>query len=136
MGKKLVMAQKRGETRALCLGVAMVVCAVIAYYILGTTMLPLYQKRYCTLLAAPPSSHSPKGLFCQEPQPLPTPPLDFTSGRKVWTILSLRVHGSSAGRVGLTGPCSSGVLGPGGGRHRRPFSQETVKDQSKCSSVS
>ncbi|XP_022348967.1 calcium-activated potassium channel subunit beta-1 [Enhydra lutris kenyoni] len=48
MGKKLVMAQKRGETRALCLGVAMVVCAVIAYYILGTTMLPLYQKSVWT----------------------------------------------------------------------------------------
>lgn len=44
MGKKLVTAQKRGETRALCLGVAMVVCAAISYYILGTTMLPLYQK--------------------------------------------------------------------------------------------
>ncbi|KAI5774478.1 KCNMB1 [Gulo gulo luscus] len=48
MGKKLVMAQKRGETRALCLGVAMVVCAVIAYYILCTTMLPLYQKSVWT----------------------------------------------------------------------------------------
>uniref|UniRef100_A0A452RMB2 Calcium-activated potassium channel subunit beta n=1 Tax=Ursus americanus TaxID=9643 RepID=A0A452RMB2_URSAM len=48
MGKKLVMAQKRGETRALCLGVAMVMCAVIAYYILGTTMLPLYQKSVWT----------------------------------------------------------------------------------------
>ncbi|KAF6081529.1 potassium calcium-activated channel subfamily M regulatory beta subunit 1 [Phyllostomus discolor] len=48
MGKKLVMAQKRGETRALCLGVAMVVCAVIAYYILGTTLLPLYQKSVWT----------------------------------------------------------------------------------------
>lgn len=46
MGKKLVMAQKRGETRALCLGVAMVVCAAITYYVLGTTVLPLYQKRY------------------------------------------------------------------------------------------
>ncbi|XP_017510463.3 calcium-activated potassium channel subunit beta-1 isoform X2 [Manis javanica] len=44
MGKKLVMAQKRGETRALCLGVAMVVCAVITYYILSTTVLPLYLK--------------------------------------------------------------------------------------------
>jgi hypothetical protein len=40
------MAQKRGETRALCLGVAMVVCAVITYYMLGTTVLPLYQRRY------------------------------------------------------------------------------------------
>lgn len=46
MVKKLVMAQKRGETRALCLGVAMVVCAAITYYVLGTTVLPLYQKRY------------------------------------------------------------------------------------------
>lgn len=42
------MAQKRGETRALCLGVAMVVCAVITYYILGTTVLPLYQKSVWT----------------------------------------------------------------------------------------
>ncbi|XP_040832651.1 calcium-activated potassium channel subunit beta-1 [Ochotona curzoniae] len=48
MGKKLVMAQKRGETRALCLGVAMVMCAVITYYILGTTVLPLYQKSVWT----------------------------------------------------------------------------------------
>lgn len=53
MGKKLVMAQKRGETRALCLGVAMVVCAVITYYILSTTMLPLYLKRYQTRWPAP-----------------------------------------------------------------------------------
>ncbi|XP_038596338.1 calcium-activated potassium channel subunit beta-1 [Tachyglossus aculeatus] len=44
MGKKLVTAQKRGETRALCLGVVMVFGSVIAYYILGTTLLPLYQK--------------------------------------------------------------------------------------------
>lgn len=48
MGKKLVMAQKREETRALCLGVAMVVCAAITYYILGTTVLPLYQKSVWT----------------------------------------------------------------------------------------
>ncbi|XP_038182646.1 calcium-activated potassium channel subunit beta-1 [Arvicola amphibius] len=48
MGKKLVMAQKRGETRALCLGVTMVVCAAITYYILGTTVLPLYQKSVWT----------------------------------------------------------------------------------------
>lgn len=48
MGKKLVMAQKRGETRALCLGAAMVVCAVIAYYILCTTLLPLYEKSVWT----------------------------------------------------------------------------------------
>ena len=53
MGKKLVMAQKRGETRALCLGVAMVVGAVITYYILGTTVLPLYRKRYRTPRPAP-----------------------------------------------------------------------------------
>uniref|UniRef100_A0A2K6KS93 Calcium-activated potassium channel subunit beta n=2 Tax=Rhinopithecus TaxID=542827 RepID=A0A2K6KS93_RHIBE len=48
MVKKLVMAQKRGETRALCLGVAMVVCAVITYYVLVTTLLPLYQKSVWT----------------------------------------------------------------------------------------
>ncbi|XP_063667738.1 calcium-activated potassium channel subunit beta-1 isoform X2 [Pan troglodytes] len=48
MVKKLVMAQKRGETRALCLGVTMVVCAVITYYILVTTVLPLYQKSVWT----------------------------------------------------------------------------------------
>ncbi|XP_066129339.1 calcium-activated potassium channel subunit beta-1 isoform X2 [Saccopteryx bilineata] len=48
MGKKLVMAQKRGETRALCLGVAMVLCAVITYYILGTAVLPLYLKSVWT----------------------------------------------------------------------------------------
>ncbi|KAM4868986.1 calcium-activated potassium channel subunit beta-1 [Urocitellus parryii] len=48
MVKKLVMAQKRGETRALCLGVAMVLCAVITYYILCTTMLPLYQRSVWT----------------------------------------------------------------------------------------
>ncbi|XP_037655071.1 calcium-activated potassium channel subunit beta-1 isoform X2 [Choloepus didactylus] len=48
MGKKLVMAQKRGETRALCLGVAMVACAAITYYILATTVLPLYQKSVWT----------------------------------------------------------------------------------------
>ncbi|XP_058138101.1 calcium-activated potassium channel subunit beta-1 isoform X2 [Dasypus novemcinctus] len=48
MGKKLVMAQKRGETRALCLGAAMVVCAAITYYVLGTTVVPLYQKSVWT----------------------------------------------------------------------------------------
>lgn len=48
MGKKLVMAQKRGETRALCLGVAMVVCAAITYYILGTSLLPLHQRSVWT----------------------------------------------------------------------------------------
>lgn len=42
------MAQRRGETRALCLGVAMVMCAIIAYYILCTTLLPLYEKSVWT----------------------------------------------------------------------------------------
>lgn len=92
MGKKLVMAQKRGETRALCLGVAMVVCAVIAYYILGTTVLPLYQKR-----CAPPSLQPlPEGLVCEEPLtsscPSPGPPRQAG-------ILFLRVEDSNAGRV-------------------------------------
>ncbi|XP_072487050.1 calcium-activated potassium channel subunit beta-1 isoform X2 [Notamacropus eugenii] len=44
MGKNLVTAQIRGETRALCLGAVMVVCSAITYYILGTTVLPLHQK--------------------------------------------------------------------------------------------
>lgn len=49
-------AQKRGETRALCLGVAMVVSAAIMYYVLGTTLLPLHlrsvwtQKSTCHLI--------------------------------------------------------------------------------------
>lgn len=50
MGKKLVMAQKRGETRALCLGVVMVVSAAIAYYVLGTTLLPLHFQSVWTQL--------------------------------------------------------------------------------------
>ncbi|XP_020847982.1 calcium-activated potassium channel subunit beta-1 [Phascolarctos cinereus] len=48
MGKNLVTAQIRGETRALCLGAVMVVCSAITYYILGTTVLPLYQKSVWT----------------------------------------------------------------------------------------
>ena len=62
MGKKLVMAQRRGETRALCLGVAMVVGAVITYYILGTTVLPLYQKRYRTPRPAPTLQSKGSGI--------------------------------------------------------------------------
>lgn len=68
MGKKLVMAQKRGETRALCLGVTMVVCAAITYYILGTTVLPLYQKRY-----GPPHCLDPH--WPRNPRLLPALPL-------------------------------------------------------------
>ncbi|XP_044517630.1 calcium-activated potassium channel subunit beta-1 [Gracilinanus agilis] len=48
MGKNLVTAQIRGETRALCLGTVMVVCSAITYYILGTTMLPLFHKSVWT----------------------------------------------------------------------------------------
>ncbi|XP_027697646.1 calcium-activated potassium channel subunit beta-1 [Vombatus ursinus] len=48
MGKNLVTAQIRGESRALCLGAVMVVCSAITYYILGTTVLPLYQKSVWT----------------------------------------------------------------------------------------
>lgn len=76
MGKKLVMAQKRGETRALCLGVAMVACAVITYYILGTTVLPLYQKRYQTLLARPHPPASPLRVWsAKNPRLIPAPSL-------------------------------------------------------------
>ena len=123
MGKKLVMAQKRGETRALCLGAAMVVCAVIAYYILGTTVLPLYQRRYRTPRPAPSSSPAPpqqgSGVGGTPDFFLPFP-LTPTPGREVWTILILGVKDSCAGRVGQTGPCWSGILGLVGNRHRRP----------------
>ncbi|XP_074068540.1 calcium-activated potassium channel subunit beta-1 isoform X3 [Macrotis lagotis] len=44
MGKNLVTAQIRGESRALCLGAVMVVCSAITYYILGTTVVPLHHK--------------------------------------------------------------------------------------------
>lgn len=94
MGKKLVMAQKRGETRALCLGVTMVVCAVIAYYILGTTVLPLYQKRYqpprpaCPILQ--PLPHQGSGLG-GTPDFFPPFPLAPTPGREIQMVLTLRV---------------------------------------------
>lgn len=99
MGKKLVMAQRRGETRALCLGAAMVVCAVITYYILGTTVLPLYQKRYQTLLACPHPPASPLRVqSVRNPSFFPTPPpLTLSPGRKVWTIVILRVKDSCHG---------------------------------------
>ncbi|XP_074148145.1 calcium-activated potassium channel subunit beta-1 isoform X2 [Sminthopsis crassicaudata] len=52
MGKNLVTAQIRGETRALCLGALMVVCSAITYYILGTTVLPLYHKSVWTKISS------------------------------------------------------------------------------------
>ncbi|XP_066474448.1 calcium-activated potassium channel subunit beta-1 [Tiliqua scincoides] len=44
LGKKLVMAQKRGETRALCLGLGMVACSVIMYFFIGITIMPFYKR--------------------------------------------------------------------------------------------
>lgn len=49
----------------------------------------------------------------RKPILLPTSlPIDFTPGRKGWTII-LRVKDLSSGRVGLTRHCLSGVLGHG-----------------------
>uniref|UniRef100_A0A8D0B0S2 Potassium calcium-activated channel subfamily M regulatory beta subunit 1 n=1 Tax=Salvator merianae TaxID=96440 RepID=A0A8D0B0S2_SALMN len=46
--KKLVTAQKRGETRALCLGLAMVVCSGMMYFFIGVTIVPSYSKSVWT----------------------------------------------------------------------------------------
>ncbi|KAJ6668039.1 hypothetical protein lerEdw1_016360 [Lerista edwardsae] len=48
LGKKLVMAQKRGETRALCLGLGMVACSMIMYFFIGITIMPLYKRSVWT----------------------------------------------------------------------------------------
>uniref|UniRef100_A0A8B9T4Z9 Potassium calcium-activated channel subfamily M regulatory beta subunit 1 n=1 Tax=Anas platyrhynchos TaxID=8839 RepID=A0A8B9T4Z9_ANAPL len=45
LGKKLVTAQKRGETRALCLGLGMVACSMMMYFFIGITIVPFYTKR-------------------------------------------------------------------------------------------
>ncbi|XP_075716088.1 calcium-activated potassium channel subunit beta-1 [Rhinoderma darwinii] len=58
MGKKLFMAQKRGETRAVCLGIGMIICSVMMFFLLGVTVLPKYIKSVwteetkCTLVQA------------------------------------------------------------------------------------
>ncbi|XP_063784379.1 calcium-activated potassium channel subunit beta-1 isoform X2 [Pseudophryne corroboree] len=58
MGKKLFMAQKRGETRAVCLGIGMIICSVMIFFLLGVTVLPKYlksvwtEKSKCTLVQA------------------------------------------------------------------------------------
>ncbi|XP_044310349.1 putative calcium-activated potassium channel subunit beta [Varanus komodoensis] len=48
MAKKLVTAQKRGETRAICLGLGMVACSVFMYFFIGVTIVPLYQRSVWT----------------------------------------------------------------------------------------
>ncbi|XP_018421819.1 PREDICTED: calcium-activated potassium channel subunit beta-1 [Nanorana parkeri] len=48
MGKKLFMAQKRGETRAVCLGIGMITCSVMMFFLLGVTILPKYIKSVWT----------------------------------------------------------------------------------------
>ncbi|NXN16140.1 KCMB1 protein, partial [Indicator maculatus] len=48
LGKKLVTAQKRGETRALCLGLGMVVCSMMMYFFIGITIVPFYTKSVWT----------------------------------------------------------------------------------------
>ncbi|KAM4038810.1 calcium-activated potassium channel subunit beta-1 isoform 1-T2 [Anomaloglossus baeobatrachus] len=58
MGKKLFMAQKRGETRAVCLGIGMIICSVMMFFLLGVTVIPKYiksvwtEKSNCTLVQA------------------------------------------------------------------------------------
>ncbi|NXE48363.1 KCMB1 protein, partial [Casuarius casuarius] len=48
LGKKLVTAQKRGETRALCLGLGMVACSMMMYFFIGITIVPSYTKSVWT----------------------------------------------------------------------------------------
>ncbi|NXC65410.1 KCMB1 protein, partial [Anhinga anhinga] len=48
LGKKLVTAQKRGETRALCLGLGMVTCSMVMYFFIGITIVPFYTKSVWT----------------------------------------------------------------------------------------
>lgn len=48
LGKKLVTAQKRGETRALFLGLGMVACSVIMYFFIGITIMPFYKRSVWT----------------------------------------------------------------------------------------
>ncbi|KAG9490828.1 hypothetical protein GDO78_006259 [Eleutherodactylus coqui] len=58
MGKKLFMAQKRGETRAVCLGIGMIICSALIFFLLGVTVLPKYirsvwtEETKCTLVQA------------------------------------------------------------------------------------
>ncbi|XP_063269678.1 calcium-activated potassium channel subunit beta-1 isoform X3 [Prinia subflava] len=48
LGKKLVTAQKRGETRALCLGLGMVACSMMMYFFIGITIVPFYTNSVWT----------------------------------------------------------------------------------------
>ncbi|OPJ88272.1 calcium-activated potassium channel subunit beta-1 [Patagioenas fasciata monilis] len=48
LAKKLVTAQKRGETRALCLGLGMVACSMMMYFFIGITIVPFYTKSVWT----------------------------------------------------------------------------------------
>ncbi|XP_007428727.1 putative calcium-activated potassium channel subunit beta [Python bivittatus] len=44
LGKKLVAAQKRGETRALCLGLGMMACSAMMYLFIGIVLVPLHKR--------------------------------------------------------------------------------------------
>ncbi|KFO92034.1 Putative calcium-activated potassium channel subunit beta [Buceros rhinoceros silvestris] len=48
LAKKLVTAQKRGETRALCLGLGMVACSMMIYFFIGITVVPFHTKSVWT----------------------------------------------------------------------------------------
>ncbi|XP_075457785.1 calcium-activated potassium channel subunit beta-1 isoform X2 [Ascaphus truei] len=58
MEKKLFTAQKRGETRAIYLGIGMIVCSVMMFFLLVINLLPSYkksvwtEKSVCTLVQA------------------------------------------------------------------------------------
>ncbi|XP_074866035.1 calcium-activated potassium channel subunit beta-1 [Carettochelys insculpta] len=46
--KKVVTIQKRGETRALFLGLGMVVCSMMMYFFIGVTIVPFYTESVWT----------------------------------------------------------------------------------------
>ncbi|XP_006115833.1 calcium-activated potassium channel subunit beta-1 [Pelodiscus sinensis] len=48
LGKKLVTAQKRGETRALCLGLGMIACSLMMYLFIVLTIVPFYRESVWT----------------------------------------------------------------------------------------
>ncbi|XP_060094323.1 calcium-activated potassium channel subunit beta-1 [Heteronotia binoei] len=48
LGKKLVTALKRGDTRALFLGLGMVACSVLMYFFIGITIVPKYKRSVWT----------------------------------------------------------------------------------------
>ncbi|XP_077183229.1 calcium-activated potassium channel subunit beta-1 [Paroedura picta] len=48
LGKKVVTAEKHGDTRALFLGLGMVACSVLMYFFIGVTIVPKYKRSIWT----------------------------------------------------------------------------------------